>query len=68
MDEPSVTFMSHYAECNRVRPVSLKRSELLRKLTSDEDIRVLNGVCGHEWNLSRQQKENVHRSLAVGRR
>jgi hypothetical protein len=66
MDEPSVTFMSHCPDCNRVRPVSLKRKGLLEKLTGDEDIVVLNGVCGHQWNLSRQEKENVHRSLAEG--
>jgi hypothetical protein len=63
-DELTVTFMSHCPECSRVRPVSLNRSGLLEKLASAEDIKVLNGVCGHEWNLSRQEKENVHQKLA----
>jgi hypothetical protein len=67
VDLPSITFMSHCPECNRARPVSLKRSGLLEKLASDEDVGVLNGVCGHEWNLSPQEKKNVHRSLAEGR-
>jgi hypothetical protein len=63
---PSITFMSHCPKCNRVRPVSLKRSGLLEKLASDQDVGVLNGVCGHEWKLSPEEKKNVRRSLAEG--
>ena len=66
MDEPVVTFMSHCPECKQVRPDSLKRKGLLEKLASDQDIEVLNGVCGHVWNLSKQEKEEIHRRLAEG--
>ena len=66
VDAPSITFMSHCPECNRARPVSLKRIGLLEKLADDEDVEVLNGVCGHAWKLSPQEKKDVHRWLSEG--
>jgi hypothetical protein len=66
VDAPSITFMSHCPECNRARPVSLKRIGLLEKLADDEDVEVLNGVCGHAYERERRLAERSAPMFQLG--
>ena len=47
--------------------VHFNRTELREQLEAGKDVRVLGPICGHEWLLSPQEKENTRKALAAER-
>ena len=54
-------------ECAKrvTQTVHFNRTELREQLEAGKDVRVLGPICGHDWLLSPQEKENTRKALAA---
>ena len=55
-------------ECASLQPqtAQFNRTELKKELADNKDIRVFGTICGHSWNLSESEKNNISKALADG--
>ena len=63
----SILIRCPYPECANRDPQSVQfvRTAVKQRLDTNEDITVGGFYCGHSWNLTKQEKENARKAIAL---